>query len=73
MFLEILETIHQFSRAIRAKDGETISEAPPLTAQMMKVFEVKDPEAFSIDAWDVKYTYNRGPAIGEGLFVFTPK
>ncbi len=40
---------------------------------MMKVFEVKDPEAFSIDAWDVKYTYNRGPAIGEGLFVFTPK
>ncbi|MGF6348138.1 CubicO group peptidase (beta-lactamase class C family) [Variovorax sp. W2I14] len=46
---------------------------PALTAQMLKAFEGKAPGTFSTDAWDVKYTYNRGPAIDERLFVFTPK
>lgn len=46
---------------------------PALTAQMLKSFEGKAPATFSTDAWDVKYTYNRGPSIDERLFVFTPK
>jgi hypothetical protein len=46
---------------------------PALTAQMLKAFEGKATATFSTDAWDVKYTYNRGPAIDERLFVFTPK
>jgi hypothetical protein len=46
---------------------------PAITAQMLKAVEGKAPAAFSTDAWKVKYTYNRGPAIDERLFVFTPK
>ena len=46
---------------------------PALTAQMLKAFEGRAPAAFSTDAWAVKYTYSRGPAIDERLFVFTPK
>ncbi|WP_143713564.1 hypothetical protein [Variovorax sp. RO1] len=46
---------------------------PALTAPMLKAFEGKATATFSSDAWDVKYTYNRGPAIDERLFVFTPR
>jgi CubicO group peptidase (beta-lactamase class C family) len=46
---------------------------PAITAQMLKAFEGKAPATFSTAAWDVKYTYNRGPAIDERLFVFAPK
>jgi hypothetical protein len=49
------------------------SLSPSITAQMLKALEGKAPAAFSTDAWNVKYTYNRGPAIDERLFVFTPK
>lgn len=51
--------------------GERLS--PAIKPQMLKAFEGKAPVSFSTDAWDVKYTYNRGPAIDERLFVFTPK
>ncbi|WP_143476450.1 hypothetical protein [Pseudacidovorax sp. RU35E] len=46
---------------------------PNHTAQMLKVFEGKAPATFSTEGWDVKYTYERGRAIDERLFVFTPK
>jgi len=47
--------------------------SPAVTPQMLKAFEGKTPASFTTDTWDVKYTYNRGPAIDERLFVFTPK
>lgn len=47
--------------------------SPVHTAQMLKVFEGKAPATFSTEAWTISYTYERGPAIDERKFVFTPK
>jgi hypothetical protein len=47
--------------------------SPSITAQLLKAFEGNAPATFSADTWSVKYTYKRGPAIDERLFVFTPK
>jgi len=47
--------------------------SPEITAQMLKAFEGNAPATFSTDAWNVKYTYERGPAIDERMLVFTPK
>ncbi len=47
--------------------------SPTTTAQMLKAIEGKATATFSSEGWNVKYTYNRGPAIDERLFVLTPK